>query len=83
MSTETELLIRLSERVAILETRIAQVEESSKKNGSKLDLLLEAATLGRGAWWMLVKIGMILSLIFTIAVSWWQTVLDWLRNIRL
>ena len=83
MSSETELLMRLTERIAILETRLSAVETSSHSNGEKLNALLEAATLGRGAWWMLVKIGMVLSLVFTFATTWWQSVIDWVRHIRL
>lgn len=80
---DSELLMKLAERVAVLETRLAAVESSSSKNGLKLDALLEAATLGRGAWWMLVKIGMVLSLIFTFATTWWHTLFDWISRIHL
>lgn len=79
MSTETDMLMKLGERVAVLETRLQIVESATAKSNVQLDKLLEAATLGRGAWWMLVKIGFVLSLIFTFATTWWHVVLGWLK----
>lgn len=79
--SEESLLLKLSERVAVLETRLTQVEDSTENNSKKLDLLLEAATMGKGAWWMLVKIGVVVSFIFTLTTTWFADVLNWIRHL--
>lgn len=79
--SEESLLFKLTERVAVLETRLTQVENSNEDNGKKLDLLLEAATMGKGAWWMLVKIGVALSFVFTLTTTWFSDVLNWVRHL--
>lgn len=64
----------LNERVAVLETKDANQDERLERIESKLDQLLTAANMGRGAWWLLLKLGGLLALVAA-AVAWvWQHV---------
>ena len=53
---------RLAESEQRLETRLESIEE-------KVQLILDAANMGKGAWWLVLKAGAILSAL--IAVSSW------------
>lgn len=51
------------------EARISILEDGLKAVNKKLDQLIAAANMGRGAWWALVKVGGIL-VIFVGAAGW-------------
>jgi hypothetical protein len=64
----------LGERIAALETQNFQQEQRLERMEVKLDQLLTAANMGRGAWWLLLKLGGLLALVAA-AVAWvWQHV---------
>ena len=44
-----------------LEARVSHLEDSQETILGKLDKLLDAAAMGRGAWWMILKMGGILA----------------------
>ena len=52
-----------------LDGRVSALEDWVKSIDSKLDQLIAAANMGRGAWWALVKVGGVL-VMATMAVSW-------------
>ena len=45
------------ERLAVLETKMAAVTEDLEEIKADLKALLAAANMGKGAWWVSVKIG--------------------------
>ena len=47
----------VSEKVAVLEIRMATLEKRIDNMDKKLDQLIEAAYMGKGAWWMMLRIG--------------------------
>jgi hypothetical protein len=52
-----------NERIARLETLNEAQETRLKRMEEKLDQLIAAANMGRGAWWMLLKVGGILTVL--------------------
>tara|TARA_Y100000114_G_scaffold88699_1_gene82175 strand:- start:223 stop:429 length:207 start_codon:yes stop_codon:yes gene_type:complete len=60
--TETERLARLEARTDEQERRLERIE-------TKVDQLLEIAAVGKGAGWLLVKVGALIAAIAA-AVSW-------------
>lgn len=57
------------ERLAVLEARVGGWEAQAARMDEKLDQLLEAAAMGRGAWWAIIKIGGVLVTLATM-VAW-------------
>lgn len=53
----------IGERVAKLEARVDGQEAWMRDIDAKLDTLIAAANMGRGAWWMLLKMGGLLVVI--------------------
>lgn len=49
------------DRLARLEARFDNMEGWVKSMDSKLDQLLTAADMGKGAWWMILKLGGLLT----------------------
>ena len=47
----------VSEKVAVLEIRMATLEKRIDNMDKKLDQLIEAAYMGKGAWWMMLRSG--------------------------
>jgi|TARA_R100001443_G_scaffold25196_3_gene37963 hypothetical protein len=47
----------VSEKVAVLESRMTALEKRIDNMDKKLDQLIEAAYMGKGAWWMLLRVG--------------------------
>lgn len=45
------------ERIAALEARAAVVDERMMRMERKLDQLIAAANMGKGAWWIILRIG--------------------------
>jgi hypothetical protein len=45
------------ERIAKLEAKVEGVESWVKSIDEKMDKLLEAAAMGKGAWWAILKVG--------------------------
>ena len=60
--TETERLARLEARTDEQERRLERIE-------TKVDQLLEIAAVGKGAGWLLVKVGAVIAALAA-AVSW-------------
>lgn len=52
-----------------LEARVCHLEESQETILGKLDKLLEAAAMGRGAWWAILKVGGVLAAMIA-AAAW-------------
>lgn len=46
-----------SAAIGALQARVDQLESSVRVIDQKLDRLLTAANMGRGAWWALMKLG--------------------------
>ncbi len=55
------------DKLTVIGVTVEQVKTSSASNTAKLDDLLKAAHMGRGAWWILVRVGGVLALIVTAA----------------
>lgn len=51
------------DRLVVLETKFSQIEESMAAMDEKLDKLVAAANMGKGAWWLLLKIGGVLTVV--------------------
>ncbi len=47
----------VSEKVAVLENRMTVLEKRIDNMDKKLDQLIQAAYMGKGAWWMFLRIG--------------------------
>lgn len=45
------------DRLTTAEVKLATLEDRVAGMDTKLDRLLEAAAMGRGAWWIILKIG--------------------------
>lgn len=45
------------DRLAVLETKTTHQQNQLDKMDQKLDQLLSAAAMGKGAWWAILKIG--------------------------
>jgi hypothetical protein len=56
-------------RLAVLEAQVAQIRRDNGIINTKLDKLIAAANMGKGAWWAMLRIGGLLILLFG-AVSW-------------
>lgn len=57
------------DRLVVLETEVEQMQSQLTSMDGKLDQLVTAANMGRGAWWLLLKIGGIVVAITT-AGAW-------------
>lgn len=60
MSEEPLLLTRALtalERIAILEATVNQMAAQHAEMNGKLDRLLQAAAMGKGAWWIILRLG--------------------------
>lgn len=62
----------LAERVAVLETNAKAQDKKLEEIDKKLDRLLALANMGKGAWWMILKIGGFLSVLIGLAAWAWQ-----------
>ena len=58
-----------TERLARLEARTDEQERRLERIETKVDQLLEIAAVGKGAGWLLVKVGAVIAAIAA-AVSW-------------
>ena len=58
-----------TERLARLEARTDEQERRLERSETKVDQLLEIAAVGKGAGWLLVKVGALIAAIAA-AVSW-------------
>lgn len=54
------------DRLARLEADYENLVGWVKKIDGKLDQILEAAAMGRGAWWLLLKIGAVVMAVVTL-----------------
>lgn len=52
-----------------LEARVAALEHDLSQVNTKLDKLLEAAAMGKGAWWLILRLGGITVAVLT-AIAW-------------
>lgn len=68
MSTE-QTLIEMSSKIGALEALVEAQQAQIAAMATKIDALLAAANMGRGAWWLLMKIGGALLVIGT-AIAW-------------
>lgn len=60
------------DRLTRVEVEFSILKEDVAGMDAKLDRLLEAAAMGRGAWWIVLKVGGIGVLIIT-AIAWlWE-----------
>lgn len=55
------------ERIARLEVLWPELKEDIKSIDAKVDRLIEAAHMGRGAWWLLLRLGAMLVAIAGVA----------------
>ena len=63
------------ERIAKLEAKLEGMEAWVKSIDEKMDKLLEAAAMGRGAWWAILKVGGI-GVVLVSAAAWiWSNIL--------
>ena len=53
------------DRLTRLEVEVEQQRQQIGSMDTKLDRLLDAAAMGRGAWWIILKLGGLLVLIAT------------------
>jgi hypothetical protein len=68
VSTE-QTLIEMSSKIGALEASVEALQAQNVAMAAKIDALLAAANMGRGAWWLLMKIGGALLVIGT-AIAW-------------
>jgi hypothetical protein len=64
------------DRLARLETVVQSMSEAHERMEAKLDKLLAAAAMGRGAWMLLTKQGMVLLLLLS-GIAWLGDRLHW------
>jgi hypothetical protein len=57
------------ERLARLEIQVENLKEDIQGIGKKVDELVKAAHMGRGAWWLLLRIGVVLATVAG-AIAW-------------
>lgn len=69
---ERDRLTRLEGSVAQLAKNDEHLESRIERMDGKLDRLLTAAAMGKGAWWAILKVGGVLSLMVGIAVWVWE-----------
>jgi hypothetical protein len=62
-------LIEMAGKIGALETSVEALTAQNAAMAKKLDDLLAAANMGRGAWWLLMKIGGALIVLGT-ALAW-------------
>jgi hypothetical protein len=60
------------ERIAALEARVNGLEEWLKDIDAKLDQLIAVANMGKGAWWAMLKVGGLISIVIGAVVWLWQ-----------
>lgn len=65
-------------RITRLEERVAQLVVQTKDNGSKLDSLIAAANMGRGAWWLILRMGTAMVAIAAV-VAWMVDRIHWTK----
>ena len=65
-------------RITRLEERVAQLVVQTKDNGSKLDSLIAAANMGRGAWWLILRMGTVMVAIAAV-VAWVVDRIHWTK----
>lgn len=66
------------DRLVKLEVEMEQIKTQLDAMSAKLDMLVEAATMGRGAWWLLLKVGAVAGAV--VAGTAW--VLDHLPKVK-
>jgi hypothetical protein len=49
------------ERLARVETLVAEQKEDIRLLTEKVDRLLEAAHMGKGAWWLILRLGVVIA----------------------
>ena len=67
--TPDQTLIEMSAKIGALEASVEALQTQSAAMNAKVDALLAAANMGRGAWWLLMKIGGAMLVIGT-AIAW-------------
>lgn len=60
-------MAELPERVAVLEERLKNMGKNVADIDGKMDQLLQAAAMGRGAWILLLKLGGVVTAIAAVA----------------
>lgn len=60
------------DRLTRLEVEVEQLTTKLGKMDEKLDRLVTAAVMGKGAWWLILKIGGILSFVVYVAMNVWD-----------
>jgi len=71
---ERDRLTRLESSVEQLKKNDEHLEARIERMDGKLDRLLTAAAMGKGAWWMIMKVGGVLTLIVGVAVWLYERV---------
>jgi hypothetical protein len=56
-------------KLTLIGVAVGTLETSVGKMGGKLDQILETATMGKGAWWALLRLGIIATALITAAWS--------------
>lgn len=57
MADLEDRVVALEQRMAIAEEQRRQLQETANRMEEKLDRLLTAAAMGKGAWWAMTKVG--------------------------
>jgi hypothetical protein len=63
-----------SERIVRLEANYANMERQIASMDRKLDQLLTAADMGKGAWWLILRIGGVLAVLAGVGATIWAAV---------
>lgn len=69
MTTNDASLARLEVEVEHLKATMDEVKANQASMNAKLQLLLDAANMGKGAWWIILKLGAFVSI--TSAAGLW------------
>lgn len=58
-----------AERIAVLEAEVKRQADMMKAMDQKLDQILAAANMGKGAWWLILRIGGTLTVVAAIVTA--------------
>lgn len=57
------------DRLTRLEVEVEQLTDRLKNMDGKLDQLVTAASMGKGAWWIIIKLGGVLAFISYVVIQ--------------
>lgn len=71
---ELSRFVRMEEAVKRLQKNDERLEGQISEINKKLDRILEAAAIGKGAWWMALKVGGALTVLIGLGMWIWEQV---------